>query len=242
MTDGQTLSVEELAALTRPHLALALDTGDLDGAVAMWRRCAPFFAIAKVGLQLYSAAGPASIRRLSEEGAAVFVDLKLHDIPNTVKQAARELAALGASYVTAHLAGGEAMMAGAVEGFVSASTVAAGAGTPPPGILGVTVLTSDTTASPEVLAARAALGERIGCVGLVCATQDLPAVRSASSLPTFVPGIRRAGSSSDDQSRVATPAVAAGAGASVLVIGRTLTTGGDSALADLASEVAGALA
>lgn len=240
MDDLQTLTVDELAAVTRPHLALALDTGDLDAAVELWRRCAPFFGVAKVGLELYSAVGPSSIGRLRAEGAAVFVDLKLHDIPNTVGRAAQRLGALGASYVTAHLTGGEAMMAAAVEGFGS-GTAEQASGLPAPGILGVTVLTSDPTAAAEVLAARAALGERLGCAGLVCATSDLAAVRPASSLPTVVPGIRRAGSSTDDQVRVATPAVAIAAGATILVIGRTLTAGGDSAVEELAREVAGAL-
>lgn len=250
MTELHPTPVEELAALTRPHLALALDTGDLESAVALWRRCLPFFGIAKVGLELYAATGPAAVARLREEGAAVFVDLKLHDIPNTVERAARQIGALGASYLTVHLAGGEAMVAGAVAGFEAGSgsgsdsgsgPLGPRAGLPRPGILGVTVLTSDPTASAAVLAERAALGERIGCSGLVCATPDLPVVRPASSLPTVVPGIRRSGSSSDDQSRVATPAVAIAAGASVLVIGRTLTTAGESAPEELAREVAAAL-
>jgi len=242
-TEPQTRRASELGAIARPHLALALDTSDLTGALELWRRCRASFAIAKVGLELYSAAGPGAVAALREEGAAVFVDLKLHDIPSTVGRAAGRLAAIGASFVTVHLCGGTAMVTAAVEGIAEGAAVEL-VGPIPAGVLGVTVLTSEPEAPAEVLVARAAMAEGCGCAGLVCAAPDLTVVRRASLLPTVVPGVRRAGAPSNDQARVATPAMAVRAGARVLVIGRTVTASPDPARAaeELAREVARALA
>jgi orotidine-5'-phosphate decarboxylase len=216
------------AMLARDHLALALDVADLDAALALAELLRPFFSVAKVGLELFVAEGPDVVRAMTGEGFDVFLDLKLYDIPNTVGRAASRAAAIGASYVTVHTAGGEAMVRAAVEGFRSAS----GREEDGSGILGVTVLTSDAVATERVLTERAALAANTGCVGIVCAAGDLPIVTGPkSSLITVVPGIRLASSSVDDQSRIATPASALEMGADLLVIGRTVTGADDPAAA-----------
>lgn len=209
----------------RHHLALALDVDDLVAGLRLARRLRPWFAIAKVGLELFAAAGPEAVSALADEGYRVFVDLKLHDIPTTVGRAGRVLGGLGPAFATVHTQGGEEMVRAAVAGM---SEGAAAAGVPPPCVLGVTVLTSDRTASSEVLAARAALAASAGCGGLVCAASDLSATRAAApGLLSVVPGIRPSGAASDDQARAATPGDAIRAGADVLVLGRAVTAAAD---------------
>lgn len=210
------------------HLALALDVSDLDEALRLWRMLAGSFAVAKVGLELFSSAGPAAIGALAAEGALVFADVKLHDIPSTVARAARALAAAGAHLVTVHACGSEAMVRGAVEGFVEGREKA-GNGTPtdsiPAGILAVTVLTSEPRAPAEVLRERTRLAARSGCAGLVCAAGDLAVVREAAPhMLRVVPGVRLAGVPAHDQARVATPFEAIREGADLLVVGRSVTS------------------
>ena len=217
------------AALDRARCAVALDTDDLDRALGLARVLRPWFGIAKVGLELFGAAGPRAVRSLRDEGFEVFVDLKLHDIPNTVGRAARALGRLGARYVTLHAAGGADMLRAGVEGLAEAARAA---GAEPPVALAITVLTSDSVAAPELLARRAHAAAAAGCGGVVCATADLPAIRAAApELLRVVPGIRPRGALADDQARVATPAGAVAAGADVLVIGRPVTAAGDPAAA-----------
>ena len=209
--------------------AVALDTADLDRALGLARVLRPWFGIAKVGLELFGAAGPRAVRSLSDEGFEVFVDLKLHDIPNTVGRAARALGTLGARYVTLHAAGGADMLRAGVEGLAEAARPA---GSEPPLALAITVLTSDSVAAPELLAQRARGAATAGCGGVVCATADLEAIRAAvPELLRVVPGIRPRGAAADDQARVATPADAVAAGADVLVIGRPVTAVEDPAAA-----------
>ncbi|MCY3924324.1 MAG: orotidine-5'-phosphate decarboxylase, partial [bacterium] len=185
-----------------------------------------WFAIAKVGLELFGAVGPRAVLSLSDEGFEVFVDLKLHDIPNTVAGAARSLAGLGARYVTLHAAGGPDMLRAGAEGLAAARP----AGAEAPVALAVTVLTSDSLAEPDVLARRARAAAAAGCGGVVCAAGDLPAIRAAvPGLLRAVPGIRPRGAAADDQARVATPAAAVAAGADILVIGRPVTAATDPA-------------
>jgi orotidine-5'-phosphate decarboxylase len=222
----------------RDRLALALDFDDLAAARAIAERLAPFFGVAKIGYQLFMAEGPAAVEALISDGFAVFLDLKLHDIPTTVERGARQAGRLGAKYLTVHIAGGEAMLRAAVEGFA-----ATGTGTEAGGILGVTVLTSEPEAPASLVIERATLGERVGCAGLVCAATDLRFVRQAApDLLAVVPGVRLAGSATDDQARAGTPAAAAAGGAGLLVIGRTVTAAADpEAAARLVTrEVAGA--
>ncbi len=226
----------------RDHLALALDRDDLVEALRLARRLHPWFAVAKVGFELFAAAGPEAVSALAAEGYRVFLDLKLHDIPTTVGRAARVVGALGASYLTVHTQGGEAMVAAAVEGSRGG---AASAGIVAPLVLGVTVLTSEARATPELLADRCAVAVGGGCRGVVCAAPDLAVVRDlAPGLVTVVPGIRPSGVSADDQARTATPARSIAAGADLLVVGRAVTAADDpEAVADeVLADVAAALA
>ncbi len=227
---------------TRDRLALALDVDDLVVALRLARRVRPWFGVAKVGLELFGAAGPEAVVALSAEGYRVFLDLKLHDIPTTVGRAARVIGGLGAHYTTVHTAGGEAMVRAAVEGMADG---ASSAGVPSPCVLGVTVLTSDVHAPPALLRDRAALAAGSGCCGLVCAAADLSVTRAAApGLITVVPGIRPSGVRPDDQARAADPAAAVSAGADILVIGRAVTAAEDPerVAAAVADEVAGAAA
>jgi orotidine-5'-phosphate decarboxylase len=213
------------AGVARERLALALDVDDLVVALRLARRMRPWFGIAKVGLELFGAAGPETVSALTVEGYRVFLDLKLHDIPTTVGRAARVLGGHGVAFATVHLQGGEAMVRAAVEGMAQG---AAAAGGPAPCVLGVTVLTSDADAPAELLAARAGLAAAAGCGGLVCAAADLAVTRRAApGLTTVVPGIRPSGAGADDQARAATPGAAVAAGADILVVGRAVTAAPD---------------
>jgi len=221
----------------RATLALALDVDDLVAATRLGRELKPWFGVAKVGLELYSAAGPDAVGALRELGYDVFLDLKLHDIPNTVGKAARVLGALGVDYLTLHAFGGVDMLKAGVEGLAEG---AAGAGLEPPVALGVTVLTSDGTAPDHIVPQRVRVAAEAGCGGLVCSAKDLVDARTlAPRLIRVVPGIRLAGAGSDDQANIATPGEAMAAGADVLVIGRAVTAAADPAQA--ASELVGQL-
>ena len=209
----------------RRHLALALDVDDLVPALRLARDLRPWFGTMKVGLELYSAAGPEAVTSLVDLGVDVFCDLKLHDIPTTVARAARVIGALGARYLTVHAAGGPSMVRAGVEGLREG---AAGAGAAEPTALGVTVLTSEPEATEHLLRQRVAMGLDGGCQGFVCAAPDLATVRQL--VPTAVlvtPGIRPEGSPVDDQGRVATPRVALADGADLLVLGRPITRADD---------------
>ena len=209
----------------RERLALALDVDDLVVALRLARRLRPWFGVAKVGFELFGAAGPEIVSALTVEGYRVFLDLKLHDIPTTVSRAARVLGGLGVAFTTVHTQGGEAMVRAAVSGMAEGASAS---GAPTPCVLGVTVLTSDARADPEVLASRSRLAAEAGCGGLVCAPTDLAVTRRAApGLLTMVPGIRPTGTPSDDQPRAATPAAAIAAGADILVIGRAVTAAED---------------
>jgi len=221
----------------RNRLALPLDVGDLDAALAMAQRVAPWFGIAKVGYELYAEAGPVAFDRLHELGFSVFCDLKLHDIPNTVERGAAALARHGVAFMNAHAAGGLDMLRAFVAG---ATTGAQNAGLAVPVTLAVTVLTSDPDAS--AFDARLETARVAGCAGVVCSGLELGRVRAAG-VSSMVPGIRPAGASLDDQARVMTPGDAITAGADWLVIGRPVTAAADpaAAAAAIAAEVERAL-
>ena len=228
----------EAAHEARDQLALALDVDDLVGALRLARRLRPWFGTAKVGLELYSAAGPDAIETLRDLGYQVFVDLKLLDIPTTVHRAARVLGSLGASYLTLHARGDAPMLRAGVDGLRDG---ALGAGLAEPVALAVTVLTSDSTAPPHILPRRVALAAEAGCGGIVCAAADLREARQlAPRLVKVVPGIRPAGTAHDDQARAATPLEAVSNGADLLVIGRAVTRADDpeAAAAALVDELA----
>jgi orotidine-5'-phosphate decarboxylase len=209
----------------RATLALALDVDDLVAATRLARELQPWFGVAKVGLELYSAAGPDAVAAMRDLGFDVFLDLKLHDIPNTVGKAARVLGALGVDYLTLHAFGGVDMMKAGVEGL---NEGASNAGLEPPVALGVTVLTSDAGAPDHIVPQRVRAAAEAGCGGLVCSAKDLVDARTlAPRLVRVVPGIRPQGTDHGDQANVATPGEAMAAGADVLVIGRAVTAAKD---------------
>lgn len=221
----------------RGTLALALDVDDLVAATRLGRELQPWFGVAKIGLELYSAAGPDAVGALRDLGYDVFLDLKLHDIPNTVGKAARVLGALGVDYLTLHAFGGVDMLKAGVEGLAEG---AESAGLEPPVALGVTVLTSDGTAPDHIVPQRVRVAAEAGCGGLVCAAKDLKDARTlAPRLVRVVPGIRPAGASANDQANVATPSEAMAQGADVLVIGRAVTAAPDPA--EAANNIVGEL-
>jgi orotidine-5'-phosphate decarboxylase len=206
---------------TKDRLALALDMDDMVVALRVARDLEPWFGVAKVGLELFSAGGPDAVSALTDLGYDVFVDLKLHDIPTTVEKAARVIGALGARYLTIHAMGGPVMLRAGVEGFVEGG-LAAGFERPVP--LAVTVLTSDNDAPEHILPKRIGFAVEAGAAGVICAGSDVPLVKQlAPRLRTVVPGTRPAGAPTHDQARVTTPGEALAAGADLLVIGRVVT-------------------
>jgi len=228
MSAGSTAGLGE----ARQHLCLALDTDGEDDAVALAAELQPWFAVVKVGYQLLLSAGPGVIVRLADAGFDVFADLKLHDIPNTVENGARAAGRWGVRYLTVHTAGGPDVLSAAVAGLASTASDAVA--------LGVTVLTSDAHAPPELVAARADAARQAGCGGVVCAVTDLPAV---GGMRAVTPGIRLAGGCADDQARISTPGAAIAGGADLLVVGRTVSGAQDrrGAAEAVATEVAQAL-
>jgi orotidine-5'-phosphate decarboxylase len=209
----------------RMRLAIVLDYDDLDLAASVAKRVQPWFGVAKIGLELWSAAGTTAVLRMQDLGYTVFLDVKLHDIPNTVAGAARVVGRLGLGYLNAHAAGGEAMMRAFVDG---AREGAAQANVAPPCLLGVTVLTSE--ADTSTFDARVETAVAAGCGGVVCSGFEVARVKARHpNLVTVVPGVRLAGSAANDQARVMTPAMAITAGSDVLVVGRTVTAPGPGA-------------
>ena len=209
----------------RNPLIAAVDTADPERAEALARSLAGAVAMLKVGLELFVAEGPSAVARVRAH-APVFLDLKLHDIPNTVRGAARSAGVLGVDLLTVHALGGPAMVAAAVEG---AAEGAARAGVDAPRIVAVTVLSSlagEDLASPASLAFEAVAA---GAAGAVVSGEDVKEVREALGEEPLlvVPGIRPAGTNGHDQVRVLTPAEALEAGADYLVVGRPITEHAD---------------
>ena len=234
----------------RERIAWAADV-PLDEALRLWPSISPAVGVVKVGLSLFVEHGPAAVRPFQAGGGTVFLDLKLHDIPNTVELAAARAGALGVRYLTVHASGGEAMLRAAVGG---AAAGASAAGVLPPRILAVTALTSLDDEAVSALgfgASAAAMAERLaqvavraGVGGLVCSPREVPALRKQyPDLFLCTPGIRPAGAAAGDQARTETPASAIRAGANLLVVGRPLHAAPDPAAAAraLEAEVAGAL-
>lgn len=214
------------------ELIVALDLPDAPSAVALLDRLPDGIPV-KVGSVLCTAAGSGFVRALVEAGHPVFLDLKWHDIPNTVRGAVASARALGVEMVTVHALGGEAMLRAAVEAADGAVHVVA-----------VTVLTSHDAASWSRVTGRevAEVGEEVGrlagaamaagVAGVVCSPHEVALVRPlVGSGRIVVPGIRRAGESAGDQARIATPESAVQAGATHLVVGRPITEAADPAVA-----------
>ncbi len=220
----------------RPRVIVALDFADPAHAMALTDRLDPRQCAVKVGKELFVAAGPEAVRRLVERGFNVFLDLKFHDIPNTVAHACAAATRLGVWMVDVHAAGGRAMLTAARD---AVATAAAGQGGARPLLVAVTVLTSldaaalaetGIAADPGAQALRlATLAHDCGLDGVVCSAVEAPLLRTALG-PDFTlvtPGIRPAGSTQDDQARIVTPGQALAGGASYLVIGRPITAAAD---------------
>ncbi|MEQ8839698.1 MAG: orotidine-5'-phosphate decarboxylase [Acidimicrobiales bacterium] len=209
----------------RSKLALALDVDDLVAAVRLGRALNGHFGVAKIGLELYSAAGPEAVGAIAELGYRIFLDIKLHDIPTTVGKSARVLGALGVDYLTMHAHGGVDMLRAGVQGLEEG---ASNAGLERPTSLAITVLTSDADAPEHIMPKRVMLAAEAGCRGLVLAAGDLEqAHHYAPRMTRVVPGIRLPGDTVDDQARAASPDEAITAGADLLVIGRSVTKADD---------------
>ncbi|MBA2610214.1 MAG: orotidine-5'-phosphate decarboxylase [Actinobacteria bacterium] len=205
----------------RDRLALNLDFPSLSEASAVADRLAPWFGIVKVGFELFIAEGPATVEKFRAAGFKVFLDIKLHDIPNTVANGARAAGRLGATYVNMHTLGGVEMIRAGVHGLAEGAAIA-GVDTPVP--IGVTVLTSDKIADPAEVERRMIIGRDGGCGGFVCAAAEIGvANRIAPGLITIIPGIRLPGADTHDQGRPATPDEALRAGADIILLGRTVT-------------------
>jgi orotidine-5'-phosphate decarboxylase len=231
------------------RILVALDVDSRARALALADTLRGTVAGYKIGKQLFTAEGPDVVRALTSRGDRVFLDLKFHDIPNTVAGAVSSALGTGAWMVNVHASGGSAMMRAAAE---AARTSAEKSGATRPLVIGVTVLTSmDDAALAEVGSTRpvmeqvvhlATLAERAGLDGVVASPQEITAIRQACG-PDFVivtPGIRPAGQAGkDDQARTLTPAAAVAAGATYLVIGRPITGAPDprSAAEAIAAEI-----
>jgi orotidine-5'-phosphate decarboxylase len=211
----------------RNRLIVALDFPDSANALKMVQKLGGTVTTYKVGKQLFTAAGPELIRKLVSDKYQVFLDLKFHDIPNTVGAAVRSAAELGVSMLTVHASGGAKMLRAAVEAAASAPR--------PPLILAVTVLTSLSDGDlaeigmggqvrGQVLRL-AALARNAGCGGVVASAQEARELRQelGSGFAIVTPGVRLAGEDQGDQARVVTPAQAMAAGASHIVVGRPIT-------------------
>ena len=217
--------------ITDNALIVALDYADARDALALAERLDPARCRVKVGKELFTRAGPPVVRALVQRGFAVFLDLKFHDIPNTVAGACRAAADLGCWMVNVHAAGGPAMLAAAREALGSASDR--------PLLVAVTVLTSIDEATLAAVGVQggiaaqvsrlAALTEQAGLDGVVCSPLEITALRAerGAAFRLVTPGVRPAAAASDDQVRVATPGAAIAAGASYLVVGRPVTQAPD---------------
>ncbi len=219
----------------RSRLIVALDLPDRENALEMTRRLQGCAGWVKVGLQLFVAEGPRLIEELRAMGPSVFLDLKLHDIPNTVAGAVRSACRLGVGMLTLHASGGPKML--------QAARAAAAESAAPPLLLAVTVLTSlnsedceavgvDTTPAQWVRRL-AEMAHGAGLRGMVASPLEAPLLRRAfgSSVQLVIPGIRPAASAAQDQSRTAAPADAIRAGADYLVVGRPILQAPDPAAA-----------
>jgi orotidine-5'-phosphate decarboxylase len=214
-----------------PRVIVALDLGDAAAALELVDRLSPELCRLKVGKELFTSAGPGLVTELVARGYGVFLDLKFHDIPNTVAQACRAAARLGIWMLNVHASGGSEMMRAAREAISEFDD--------PPALIAVTVLTSMSDqdlrdigieASPEQAALRlAALASACGLNGVVCSAHEAGAIRDrfGDGFLRVTPGIRLTDSAADDQKRIMAPAAAIASGASYLVIGRPIARAAD---------------
>jgi len=214
----------------------ALDTTDVSKALAWAKAIKPYVGGLKIGMEFFNANGPQGVAKVAEVGLPIFLDLKLHDIPNTVAGGIRALLPLGIAITNVHASGGPAMMRAAAD-------EASKAGAKRPKIIGVTMLTSldasDLTATgvtgttSEHVVRLAKLAQASGLDGVVCSAQEIEPLRRAcgKDFMLIVPGIRPAGANLADQKRVMTPREAFALGATIIVIGRPITEAADPAAA-----------
>jgi orotidine-5'-phosphate decarboxylase len=214
----------------RKRIIVALDTDNRSQALRWVHQLQGKVGLFKIGTQLFTAEGPQLVRDIVEMGEQVFLDLKFHDIPNTVAQSALVAQHLGVSMITVHTTGGLKMMSSVTELFAMNESAATR-----PLVLGVTVLTSLSSEGLEDIGwplpiqdqviRLAKLAQQAGLDGVVASSEEIRTLRShlGDSFKIITPGIRPAGSERDDQSRVATPGFALKAGADYLVIGRPIT-------------------
>jgi orotidine-5'-phosphate decarboxylase len=213
----------------KDKIIVPLDVPSIGEARHLIRKLAGSIGLFKVGSQLFTAAGPDIVKEILESGLKVFLDLKFHDIPNTVRGAVESACALGIDMLTVHLSGGREMAEAALAGKHETSTL----------VLGVTVLTSLDQAALTEIGYRSTMSEQVvhlahlaksaGITGLVASPEELGILREQFGyyFTTVIPGIRPAWASAGDQKRVFTPAKAAAAGADYLVIGRPITGASD---------------
>jgi orotidine-5'-phosphate decarboxylase len=218
---------------SRERLIVALDVSTAEAARKIVAAVGDSAHAYKVGMQLYTAAGPTIVRELVDSGRRVFLDLKFHDIPNTVTAAVREAAKLGVSMLTVHASGGGKMLRGAID--------AAQEVNPELLVLAVTVLTSLDEVELGKIGLRSSVLEQVlrlaalahsnGCRGVVASALEASALRHefGNDLTIVTPGVRLAGTGPNDQARVVTPAEAIAAGASHIVVGRPITEAADPA-------------
>ena len=219
------------------RLIVALDVETADAARAVVRELDGLVSAFKIGLQLFSSAGPGFVREVAESGKRVFLDLKYHDIPNTVAKAGVEAARCGVWMFNVHAAGGSEMMKRTV---AEVAEFCGSSNRQPPLIIGVTVLTSsaseilrETGVVEDVVdqvTRLAALAQAFGLDGVVASANEIAAIRTATTGKNFLivtPGIRPENATNDDQKRVMTPGSAISAGADHLVVGRPIVMAAD---------------
>lgn len=238
-----------------PRLYVAVDTPDTAAAASLATKLESLDGLGlKLGLEFFGACGPDGIRAVQKAApkTPIFLDLKFHDIPNTVAGVVKSVAPLGVAMLTLHSSGGPAMLKAAV---AAASEAAAAAGTTKPLLLAVTVLTSlddsdleavgQSTPAESQVVRLALLAQSCGMDGVVCSAKEIEPIRAACG-PSFVlcvPGIRPAGADVGDQKRVVTPAAAIKSGATCLVVGRPITQAPEpvTAASDILTEINGAV-
>ena len=244
--DSSAATQDKLEA-ARSRLIVALDVPDAAAAASVVERLEGRCRWFKVGLELFTSAGPAVLEPILNRGLKVFLDLKFHDIPNTVAGAVRSAAALGVHMLTVHAGGGPAMLAAAREAVSGRAH--------PPELLAVTVLTSMDAAQLGAVGVSHGVGDQVemlcrlgiaaGFRGFVCSPQEIARLRGMTGPEgvLVIPGIRPAGAETGDQRRIATPGDALRDGASYLVVGRPITQAGDPAAAveAIVAEMAGSI-
>ena len=248
---GLTISMETTTEKARKKLILALDVSDLFQARDLVKELKDSVGLFKVGHQLFTRSGPSAVAMVQDEGGKVFLDLKYHDIPNTVKNAVEAAVALKVSMLNVHTSGGGAMMKAAAE---AARSKARAIFVIPPILLGVTVLTSLSDAdlaqvgfhSPvaEAVSRLAALACASGLNGVVASPHEISLIRKVCPAGFFIvtPGVRLPEAIEDDQKRILTPREAICAGANYLVVGRPILQASDPKIAakKIVDDMAGA--